>query len=139
MCAQAVVFASEKGTTKAFAETIAHRTGFPLIDAKEFDVTTVGSYSLIIFVVCSYGKGVAPPSSKDKFEALYGQALGALKFAVFCNGSSKFPAFLGFGKTLVAKLTELGATQVGGLGQNDRNGSVSNLDEWLPTLGVPLV
>jgi flavodoxin len=137
----AIVYATEKGTSKNVATEIGSKTGIPVVDVKEFPIENVGTYSVVIFVSSNYGKGDAPPSSKATWEKLFALStdLSSLKFAVFTCGSAKFgPTFAGFGKKLEEKLKALKATQLGSLGIRDASGANStNLDEWVASLGLP--
>jgi sulfite reductase alpha subunit-like flavoprotein len=141
--AQAILFATEGGTSKETAEQIGKRTGINVVDIQEFPIGDIATYSFIIFVVPTYGEGEPPPSTESIWTDFLAstKSLTGLKYAVWGMGSTDFEAtFLVFPKAIDAKLRELGATQVTALGHTDANGTDSDdLEEWLPKLGVKLV
>jgi flavodoxin len=140
---RAIVFATEAGTSQERAEAIQARTGIAAVNVTDFPLAEIDAYEFLIFVVPSYGAGDAPDSTAEIWEKFLARTapLPGLKFAVWGLGSTDFgDTFVGFAKKVEAKLRELGATEVAALGVSDAVEIKStNFDEWLPTLGIPLV
>jgi sulfite reductase alpha subunit-like flavoprotein len=138
----AIVFATEAGKSQEIAGEIHGRTGIDFLNFGDFPLNEIGSYSLLIFVVPTYGSGDPPESTAAKWQELLDRTepLNGLKFAVYGLGSTDFgETFVQFAKTLEAKLTALGASEVTALGINDAAGkSSTNFDDWVKGLGVPL-
>lgn len=136
--ASAVIYASEQGTAKGVAETIGQKMGFEVIDICEFNFDNFETYKYLIFVVATYGRGVAPKSCQSAWEKLNGitKTVEGMKFAVFGVGSSAFRrTFVGFAKTVENKMKELGATEVTELGVLDEQDEKSvDLNEWMNKL-----
>jgi sulfite reductase (NADPH) flavoprotein alpha-component len=139
---RAIVYATEAGTSQEKAEAIHTRTGIDVVNITDFPLDSIDDYGFLIFVVPTYGGGEAPDSTSEIWAQLLARTkpLNGLQFAVWGLGSSDFgDTFVGFAKTLEAKLKELGAAEVTTLGITDSNETQStNFDEWLPTLGIPL-
>jgi flavodoxin len=140
---RAIVYATEGGTSQEKAQAIRARTGIEVVNITDFPLNDINTYGFLIFVVPTYGSGEAPDSTSEIWAQLLSRTkpLNGLTFAVWGMGSSDFgDTFVGFAKTVEAKLKELGATEVTTLGITDANGTQStNFDEWLRTLGVLLV
>jgi MioC protein len=140
---RAIVYATEAGTSQEKAEAIHARTGIDVINITDFPLDDIETYGFLIFVVPTYGAGEPPDSTAEIWAKLLARTkpLNGLKFAVWGLGNTDFgDTFVGFAKTLEAKLKELGGTEVTTLGISDANEVQStNFDEWLPTLGVLLV
>ena len=138
---RAIVYFSEGGTAKGIAEEIGRKTGIDVIDVNAFDIENIRTYGFLIFVPASYGRGAPPQCCTEAWEKLQKVgSLAGLKFAVWGVGSSAFRrSFLGFAKTLEAKMKELGAEEVTTLGISDEQQEEDvNLDEWVKTLGITL-
>jgi flavodoxin len=141
---RAIVYASERGTSKGIAETLGKQTGIQVVPIADFKVDEIAAYALLVFVVPTYGRGHPPPSAGPAWTQIQAltPTLTDLKFAVFGIGSTHFDAtFLGFAKDLEKKLTELGATKVAALGQYDQSTKadpVPGVTDWVKTLGIPL-
>ena len=140
MSKQVVLFASLGGTSEELAQKIATSLKIQSENLNQFDVSSFPNYSLIIFVVSTYGKGGPPSNCKEIWEAIekYSTQLPNLKFAVYGVGSSGFEkTFLGFAKAIENKFKELGATQIGTLGVLDELEELStDYDEWIKSVQI---
>ena len=130
-----IAFATEQGTSQNVAEQIGRMTGIDVVDIKTINVNEINLYSLIIFVVSTYGRGAAPESVREYWSSFEKVNLKCnnVKFAVLGCGSSNFrKTFLGFAKKVEEKMINLGATKLVEMGINDEaEEQTTDLTTWV--------
>jgi len=134
-----VIYASNGGTAKRYAEMISSILSYPAIDIMSVDLKQMRKCKRIIFVVATYGKGSPPPSAQMFWEMLKDESsdqLKGIKFAVMGCGSSSFPSsFCAFAHSLQERLAELGASSVTDLYERDEdNSDEGGLQSWMNSL-----
>ncbi|KAH0793451.1 AmmeMemoRadiSam system radical SAM enzyme [Histomonas meleagridis] len=110
-----VVYASKTGTSKDFAEKIAQKLSFEVMDMSQFTVDILSKLRFVVFCVSTYGRGAPPQSAKQFWNQLmsFNGELPNLKFAVFGCGSTSFPkTFVKFAEDLREKLLAMKCIEV---------------------------
>lgn len=147
-----VVFATETGTARAFAEKLWFRLKRAVHGVEVLDVAELGSEwttSVVVFIVSTTGEGEVPLAMKPFWNALLKASLGrdfasGLKFAVFGLGDSNYERFNAAARKLRARLVQLGGAEIckSGAG-DDQTDSEMLFDRWtedvlVPSLGLTL-
>jgi sulfite reductase (NADPH) flavoprotein alpha-component len=133
-----ILYGSKQGTSKKIADEIGSKTGIPVDSIEKKKPDDLKGYSLVVFVVATYGKGEAVPTAVSFWKELNSQSidLSSVSIAVVACGSSSFKqTFCKFGKDLEAKLVNLGAKKAASeVALHDAKGQQSsNIDAWIAT------
>lgn len=135
-----VIYATKGGTSKQFAERIAEKLGFEILDIQHLNISILSNLNNAVFCVSTYGKGMPPESAQAFWNELQGfqGKLTNLRFSVLGCGSSSFQTFLKFAYDLEAKLLSLGGNEVSQLfkyDDMDGNEDSNEFCEWISKLG----
>lgn len=139
-----ILFGSQTGTAEEVAWDLARegrRRGLCIGDPQacgEFDVASLRSLRVVIFVVATTGQGDPPINMRKFWQALCVASLpktilAGLQFAVFGLGDSHYREFNYAARKLHARLKGLGATSFFRLGLGDDQhdfGLEQELDPW---------
>ena len=137
---RAIFYATQQGTSKEVAEQIGSKIGIDVHDIATLKTEDFDTYSTLIFVVSSYGRGDPPASAKPFWQFLSGldpaKKFSGIKFAVFGCGSTNFKrSFVGFAKKVEEALKNHGCQEIAELGIKDDNDEEScDLDQWITSL-----
>jgi len=135
-----IAYASEQGTSQALATSIGKSTGIDVIDIKNLKIDELNLYSMIVFVVSTYGRGAPPSNCTEYWGSLESCNIdcNTVNFAVLGVGSSNFRrSFLGFAKKLSDKMKSLGAKEVVPMGIHDETGEKSiDVQAWVQSIGL---
>ena len=133
-----ILYASEQGTSKGIAEKIGKETGIECIDAKTVKAEDLSKYTKIVWVVSSYGRGIAPAEYREWWDSVNALSadLSGVSFAVFGCGSSNYRrSFVGFAKTVEAKMLALGAKKITDMGiLDDADEKSTDIDAFIAPL-----
>lgn len=133
-----ILYATEQGTSKEVAEKIGKATGIEAVDAKTVTAEDLSKYTKIVWVVSSYGRGAAPAEYREWWNTVNALSadLKSISFAVFGCGSSNYKrSFVGFAKTVEAKMLALGATKIEEMGiLDDADEKSTDLDAFIAPL-----
>lgn len=134
-----VIYATKGGTSKQFAEKIAEKLGYEVLDIKYLNIEILSNLKNAVFCVSTYGKGKPPKSAQSFWNELteFQGRLTDLKFTVLGCGSSSFQTFLKFAYDLESKLVSLGGNEVAPLFKHDEmdeSDDSNNFDEWMSKL-----
>ncbi|KAM6460454.1 nitric oxide synthase, inducible isoform 1-T3 [Liasis olivaceus] len=132
-----VLYATETGKS----ETLARKLGDMFNCAFNTKVTCMVDYNLrdleketlLLVVTSTFGNGDAPSNGKTLQNALLSmkQLSNKFRYAVFGLGSSMYPEFCAFARTVHQKLAQLGASPVSPMGEGDElNGQEEAFRAW---------
>jgi MioC protein len=125
-----IYYGSSTGTAESAAnsmyDTLKAAGSVELHDMMDGEIDALDPADFHVFVCATYGEGELPAGTDEFFSALAEEApdLSGLRFAVFGLGDSIYvDTFNAAGKTIVKRLTGLGATQVGERFEHDNSGT----------------
>ncbi|XP_042298544.1 nitric oxide synthase, inducible-like [Sceloporus undulatus] len=98
-----------------------------------YNPTDLEKESLLLVVTSTFGNGDSPSNGKIFQNALLStkQLRNKFRYAVFGLGSSMYPEFCAFARSIYQKLMQLGASPVTAMGQGDElNGQEEAFQAW---------
>ena len=134
-----VAFASKKKTARGVATKYAELFGYDLWNLADISTDFMATCKVIILVVANYGRGDAPPPTKEfweHFSKLTGKPFLGVKFAIFGCGNSRYGnSYQMFTMRMRAKMLELGAVEIAPMGIHDAQAhDPSPIEKWPHTL-----
>jgi MioC protein len=124
-----ILFGTESGNAELVADDIGEElttrgianTVWPMED---YDVAELANEEFAVVITSTYGDGELPRTTLPFYESLTATEpnLQNLRFAAFGLGDSVYDTFNNAIGIVAAKLTELGATQIGAVGEHDAAG-----------------
>ncbi|EME22668.1 flavodoxin-cytochrome P450 XplA [Rhodococcus triatomae BKS 15-14] len=141
-----IIFGTETGNSEMVADDLCislEQKGITgrVVGMEDYDVEKLGQEAMAIMVTSTYGEGELPNTAQPFAEALETSKpdLSSMHFAAFGLGDSTYETYNRGIDTLIEKLVDLGATQVGLTGHHDAD---SGLDaavvavDWLKGIFV---
>lgn len=142
-----ILFGTESGNAEMVAEDVSaalEESGVAgrVTSMEDYDVEELGSQSVIILVVSTYGEGDLPETAAPFFEALTDRKpdLSSVRFAAFGLGDSSYETYNHGITTLTSVFADLGATQIGQTGYHDADSGLDASDlaiAWLNDVFAP--
>lgn len=121
-----IIFGTETGNSEMVADDLCNaleQMGIVsrVIGMEDYDVEILCDEAMVIVVSSTYGDGELPNTAQPFVTALETSKpnLGSMKFAAFGLGDSTYETYNRGVGTLVERLVDLGATQIGLTGHHD--------------------